>query len=323
MTEQDIAQVILGESTAIRKVRRAILKLAATPISVLILGPTGAGKELVAQALHTGSGRRGRFVPVNSAAISDSLCEAELFGYVRGAFTGAIRDHDGYLAEAERGTLFLDEVESMSSAMQSKLLRAVETGVFRPGGAAADRQSEFRVVAAANEDQRSGALRHFLRQDLLFRLARAVIEVPGLDERVDDIPVLVRHFARMQGAELAREVAFSDAAMRLLQSRQWPGNVRELQSAVARAIAFCGASVITSDDLRPFLESPGQVGIEADAFDPIKANLLRALQRGENDTLRAAMLLGVHRSTIYRQMRRFGIARPRFNGRGALEPVVE
>jgi transcriptional regulator of acetoin/glycerol metabolism len=127
----------------------------------------------------------------------------------------------------------------------------------------------------------------------------------------------------MQGAELAREVAFSDAAMRLLQSRQWPGNVRELQSAVARAIAFCGASVITSDDLRPFLESPGQVGIEADAFDPIKANLLRALQRGENDTLRAAMLLGVHRSTIYRQMRRFGIALPRFHGRGALEPVVE
>jgi len=323
MTEQDIAKVILGESPAIRQVRRAILKLAATRISVLILGPTGAGKELVAQALHVASGRTGSFVAVNSAAISDSLCEAELFGYVRGAFTGAVRDHDGYLVEADRGTLFLDEIESMSLAMQSKLLRAVESGVFRPAGARADRRSDLRVVAAANEDPRSGALRHLFRKDLLYRLRGAVIEVPGLDARVDDIPVLVHHFARMLAAELPRAVAFSDAAMRLLQSRQWPGNVRELQSAVAQVVACSGASVITAVELQQFLDSPGQVGIEEDAFDPMKANLLRALQFGGNDTERAAVLLGVHRSTIYRQMRRFGIPLPRFNGGGGLEPMAE
>jgi len=309
MTEQDIAKLILGESVCIRRMRAEILGLGRCGLPILIQGPTGAGKELVAQALHLVSGRPGRLVAVNCAAIPDTMGEAEMFGYVRGAFTGAVTDHPGYLLEADHGTLFLDEIASMSPTLQPKLLRALDTKEFRPGGARTNRSSDFRVIAAANEDleRRMGEQR--FRADLLARLRGAVIAVPGLDRRLDDIPLLVRHFARAGATAMGRAVDFSDAAMRLLQARAWPGHVRELRLAVERVVALSYGTLITANSLRSILDQrdttrpPSTIELKREA-------LIRALTKARNDTGRAARLLEVDRSTIYRRSRRFDVALP-------------
>lgn len=219
---------IVGSSPPIRQVRDLIALAAPTTLPVLIQGPTGAGKELVAAALHAMSGRRGRLVAFNVCAIGDAMFEDALFGHVRGAFTGAVADSQGLLREADHGTVFLDEISGLNASLQVKLLRALEHGQFRPVGARSDCRSEFRVIAATNEEIGDLVDAGRFRADLAHRLGGIVIRVPALADRRTDIPCLVEHFLRP--AHCA--VTVSDAALLRLVEHPWPGNVRELRQVV-------------------------------------------------------------------------------------------
>ena len=242
------------------------MKIAPLSLPVLLQGPTGSGKELVARALHAGSGRSGRFVAFNVCAIAETMFEDALFGHVRGAFSGAVMDAPGYLREADRGSLFLDEIGALSLAAQPKLLRAIELKEFRPVGARDDRRSDFRVIAATNERiSRLVELDRF-RVDLAHRLSAVIIDVPSLSQRVDDIPLLVEHFACSVRPALAVS-PFSVAAVQRLQSQEWSGNVRELR-AVVEALVECAerfpiSREDVSDVLRQRQSSPAAVELFA------------------------------------------------------------
>jgi DNA-binding NtrC family response regulator len=297
---------LLGDSASMRTVRELTIAVAPTTLPVLILGPTGVGKELVARAVHALSGRPGALVCFNAAAVSDSMFEATMFGHVRGAFTGAVSDHPGYLAEADRGSLFLDEVASMGTAVQAKLLRAIETGEFRAVGARANARSQFRLVSAANEDMAALARERRFRDDLLHRLAGVVIEVPSLAERRDDIPFLARHFLTCDGYG---HVTLDDDAADLLRDRNWPGNVRELRHVMSLVAALCGTRV-TAAGLRRALGLRLQPDLSLVGDAPERRELTDALERNRWDTDRTADELGIHRTTLYRRMKRYRLTVP-------------
>lgn len=297
-----ISGLLLGHSPAIRRVRWLIAKLARTQLPVLISGPTGTGKELVAQALHMASERTGQLVPCNVCAVADGLFESTLFGHVRGSFTGAVSDVAGMLLEANGGTVFLDELSGLGVAAQAKLLRAVETRAFRPVGARADRRSDFRLVAATNEDLPTLVAAGRFRSDLLYRLGAAIIELPSLESRRSDIPLLARHFAGSSG--------ISAAALTVLTERQWPGNVRELRGVVECAVALAdGGEVplaVVSEVLHLRATSTRDDTVRSrGARDLESEDVLYAVLRSHNgDVEAAAAELGVHRATMYRRLRR-------------------
>jgi two-component system NtrC family response regulator len=300
------AESIVGESAAVRRLRTLIAVAAPTQLPVLVQGPTGAGKELVAAALHAASGRRGRFVPFNVCAIGDSMFEDALFGHVRGAYTGAFTDAPGFLREADGGTVFLDEVSGLQPMLQVKLLRAIETGEFRPIGAKHDVHSEFRVVTATNERLEQLIAEHRFRVDLAHRIGGVVIDVPPLAERLEDIPLLVRHFLDRAGAA---HVSVTPEALARLCAHDWPGNVRELKKTVEWAAALIG------EELAPEAVdcALAQWSHAAPANDSIavERQLLRhTLERHHWNTLSAARELGVHRATLYRRMKRLRLAVP-------------
>jgi DNA-binding NtrC family response regulator len=281
----------------------------------LILGPTGAGKELVAQTLHEQSGRSGRMVAFNVCAIADSMLEDALFGHARGAFTGANNETLGYLAEADKGSLFLDEISGLPITSQAKLLRAIETGEFRPVGAQRDRQSNFRVVAATNEDiglmTRSGSF----RSDLAQRLMGVVLFVPALTDRREDILMLTKHFIheiRSHAQKSAVEVR--GCGLRELKSYDWPGNVRELKHVVQRALAFADRPVLGREEVRAALQCSLGSNHPPMLDEPARRRFQEILDHCSGDTARAAAHLGVHRVTVYRRMRRFGISPPTRQG---------
>jgi sigma-54 dependent transcriptional regulator, flagellar regulatory protein len=308
VTDLDIARLIIGESAAIRRVRALIARVAPTGIPVLIQGPTGSGKELVAQALHLASGRSGPFVAFNVCAIADSMFEDAVFGHVRGAFTGATSDARGYLAEAHRGTVFLDEISGLPLQAQVKLLRAIETRMFRPVGAREDQRSDFRLVAAANETLDRLVDEGRFRSDLGFRLSGVIIEVPPLRERVEDIPVLVRHFTERM-APRSHPVLFTVDAMDALRSHDWPGNVRELRHVIESAATLCGGDVLGREDVASVIRRRrAQPEVIEDSFS--RRRLIEVLEQCGWDANEAARRLGVHRVTVYRRMRRLGISRP-------------
>jgi DNA-binding NtrC family response regulator len=302
MDELSARTGIIGESEAMRRLRGLVQRVAPLSLPVLIEGPTGSGKELVARALHTLSGRRGRFVAVNVCAIPDTMFEATLFGHVRGAFTGAVRDSDGYLTEADRGTLFLDEIGALSPAAQGKLLRAVETHDFRPVGARRDRSSDFRVVAATNEPLHALVASGRFRADLAHRLNAVAVAVPALVERIDDLPALAAHFAAL--ASPGATIAIPYEALVRLQEHDWPGNVRELKHVVDRAVAFAAGGAVDAFEL--------ELGTSSAAGERLaeRDELLALLAVCGWDTEAAARRLGVHRATIYRRMERLEIVRP-------------
>lgn len=272
---------LIGESRAMQELRAVVERLAPTRLTVLIHGPTGAGKELVAQALHARSGRNGRFVPVNVAAVPDPMFEDEFFGHVRGAFTGAIRDRTGLLAEAHLGTLFLDEVDSFSATAQPKLLRVLETQRFS--------------------------------RDLRRRLAECVVSVPPLADRREDIVPLAQHFAQRVGG--ARPIIITPDARRALLSYDWPDNVRELRQTIECALALGDGMRVEASQVRATLGTRltptplvtnGEITLD-------RQRLVHLLEACAWDTAAAARHIGVNRSTIYRRMWRFGIA-PRPGG---------
>jgi DNA-binding NtrC family response regulator len=303
--------ILIGESAAIRRLRAVIDQIAPAQIPVLIEGPSGSGKELVAALLHRLSGRSGALVAFNVCAIADTMFEDALFGHVRGAYTGAGTDIPGFLREAHGGTLFLDEIGGLPAALQPKLLRAIETGVFRPVGSSRDAKSDFRLVAATNEPAAQLVEAGRFRSDLAHRMSGIVLTLPRLDERRQDIPLLVHHFAQGRPVD--------GAALPALQTRSWPGNVRELRQVVETAFvlghgALTRRSIDMALEFRPAPSAPQtlhQHQSRSTNYEVMeRTRLISALDEAAWDTTAVATAYGVHRSTLYRRLKRFNITLP-------------
>jgi DNA-binding NtrC family response regulator len=306
---------IVGTSPAVRKVISMIEKVAPADATVLIRGPSGAGKELVARALHSNSPRQDKpMVTVNCATLQENLLESELFGHEKGAFTGADKAKPGLFEVAEGGTLFIDEIAEMSAAMQAKLLRVLENGHYRRVGGTLEHHADVRVVAATNkpleEEQKAGRF----REDLYYRLNVIAIHLPPLKERREDIPLLIEHL--LQTRQMGRKpFAVSPEAMALLTSYDWPGNVRELANVLERAQILAEGSLITPDDLPESLNIGVLAAVPADApaspFDleaVERRHVQEVLARMKGNKLQAAKALGISRRALYRLIDKYGLA---------------
>ncbi|PIV81873.1 sigma-54-dependent Fis family transcriptional regulator [bacterium CG17_big_fil_post_rev_8_21_14_2_50_64_8] len=253
---------IIGRSRAVREMLAMVANSAPLDVNVLILGESGTGKEMVAQAIHRNSGRKdGPFVSINCGAMSAGVLESELFGHARGAFTGAVKDHAGVFRRADKGTLFLDEVAEMPLEMQTRFLRALETGEFTPVGGRSLQRSDIRLIAATHQDLAVAVARGQFRQDLYYRLRVVVIETPPLRERRDDILVLARVFLNHENKRHELHVrGMTRAAEQLLLAHDWPGNVRELRNAISSAVVIKQSGLIEVEDLprdlRPEVGNP-------------------------------------------------------------------
>jgi two-component system nitrogen regulation response regulator NtrX len=322
----DAQHTMVGESYAMVKLREQVTMAAPTNGRVLIFGENGTGKELVARNIHALSRRRtGPFVEVNCAAIPEELIESELFGHVRGAFTGAVADRRGKFELAHGGTIFLDEIGDMSLKTQAKVLRVLQEQVMEPVGGSNRIRVDARVLAATNKNLPAEIRGGRFREDLYFRLNVVPISVPSLRERQDDIPLLADHFMAMLAREYGRRVkAFDPDAVAALREYSWPGNVRELRNLVERLMIMVPGEVITARDVS-FLEgaiaAPRPVARNApitplhDARDQFERDyILRALAANEGNMSRTAEALGVERSNLYKKMRGFGIAPRRGDG---------
>jgi len=312
---------MVGESYAMRQLREQVAMAAPTNGRVLIYGENGTGKELVARTIHALSRRRtGPFVEVNCAAIPEELIESELFGHVKGAFTGAVADRRGRFEVADAGTIFLDEVGDMSLKTQAKVLRVLQEQVFEPVGGHASVRVDVRVLAATNKDL-SGEIRAGrFRDDLYFRLNVIPIFVPPLRDRKDDVPRLAEHFMTGFAREYGRRVKTLDSAsVAVLQAYPWPGNVRELRNVIERLMIMVSGDTITARDLG-FLDTSTVAQVEAAGSEgqPVTLHearsrferefILRALAAQQGNISRTAEALGVERSNLYRKMRALGIA---------------
>lgn len=293
----DTSLPIIGVSTAMRRVVALAQRFAASTLSVLLIGETGTGKELFAQSIHRWSSRTGEFVDVNCGALPSEMVESLLFGHRRGAFTGAVETVDGFVASADSGTLFLDEVTSLSPEAQAKLLRVLETGEVRPLGGMRKRPVDLRVVAAAQPDLRDRVDQGAFRLDLYQRLAGIVLELPALRARTEDLTPLAEHFASQVGRRLSLE------STQLIASHSWPGNARELRLAVERAGWLAREEEISLEAMEESL-SLGSSGMGSDE----RQRVVRACRDTGWDILAAAQLLGVGRTTLYARLREFGIS---------------
>jgi len=311
--------IMVGSSPALNEVRQLIAKVGPTSARVLITGENGTGKELVARALHESSPRRDRpFVEVNCAAIPSELIESELFGHMKGSFTGAVADRAGKFEQADGGTLFLDEVGDMSLAAQAKLLRVLQEGVVTRIGGSKSIQVDVRVLAATNKDLDEEIEQGRFREDLLYRLNVVPIEVPSLRERQEDIPELVTHFVQQlsAGGGVAAK-RFSADAIRKLQGRSWPGNVRELRNAVERALILASGKVVAAADIDQLLPNGGAGSGTKDGQsfaklqqDSEKKLLLKRLKENDWNISETARVLKITRSNLYKKLKRFEIPLP-------------
>ena len=308
---------LLGRSKGMQRVFELIGKIHSTRTNVLITGESGTGKELVARALHTeGSRASARFVAVNCGAIPEELMESELFGHVKGSFTGAVADRPGLVREADGGTLFLDEIGELSLGLQVKLLRVLQEKKVKPVGGTAELDVDVRVVAATNRELEDEVARGAFRQDLYYRLNVIEVRIPPLRQRREDISLLVDHFLKRQSKELGRPITVSAAARKLLEDYDFPGNVRELENVIERAVALAPADEIDVDDLprlrttavRSAVEAGGAVELPAEGVDLDRlvadyerAWVARALEKAGGVRKKAAHLLGISfRSMRYR-----------------------
>jgi transcriptional regulator with GAF, ATPase, and Fis domain len=314
------ATALLGDSAPMRELRAAIDKLARQELSVLILGETGTGKELVARALHERSHRhKGPFVAENCAALPAELMERELFGHVKGAFTGADQDRPGLLELASGGTLFLDEVGDMPPALQSKLLRALQEQTIRRVGATDTIALDLRLVAATHRDVRAMVARGEFREDLFFRLAAVELRVPPLRERPGDAVLLARHFVQRHAEAHGRSLRLSPAVEQALADHPWPGNVRELEHVIARAALLCDGDSIEDAQLplAPAVPAGGGDAGAGDGATPIvtlkeaeRRAIVAALQRCGGDKANTARALGISRTALYEKIKRHGLQSP-------------
>jgi two-component system, NtrC family, nitrogen regulation response regulator NtrX len=317
----DAQHTMVGESLGMTRLREQVAMAAPTNGRVLVFGENGTGKELVARNIHALSLRRtGPFVEVNCAAIPEELIESELFGHVRGAFTGAVADRRGKFEAAHGGTIFLDEIGDMSLKTQAKVLRVLQEQVMEAVGGSTRIRVDARVVAATNKDLRVEIKTGRFREDLYFRLNVVPISVPPLRERREDIPLLADHFMAVLAREYGRRAKrFESDAVDALQRYAWPGNVRELRNVIERVMIMVPGERVTSRDLL-FLDQSANPGLAVedvtsptlplhDARDDFERQyILRALAAQQGNISRTAEMLGVERSNLYRKMRSFGIA---------------
>jgi DNA-binding NtrC family response regulator len=312
---------LVGRSRAMRNLFQLLETVAGTSSTVLITGETGTGKELAARAIHHNSSRRAnRFVAINCSAIPETLLEAELFGHVRGAFTGAVGARQGRLEQAHKGTLFLDEVATMSPALQAKLLRVLQEREFERVGDSHTVKIDVRIIAATHSELSKMVADGSFREDLYYRLNVIPVQLPPLRERREDIPLLVQHFLQKLGAEYVppRTVTMSQEAMRRLMAYSWPGNVRQLENVVERALTFSqGRAQIEIDDLGPEVQALPNTGDGTDEWFPdegidlerymegIELTLIkRSLERTQGNKVRAARLLNLKRTTLIEKLKR-------------------
>ena len=313
---------IVGNSLPIRRVLERIEKVAATDARILISGENGTGKELVARAIHRLSSRSDTvFIEVNCAAIPSELIESELFGHLRGSFTGAFADRAGKFEQANGGTLFLDEIGDMSRDAQAKVLRVLEQGVLTRIGGSEAVEVDVRVLSATNKNLEQEIEDGGFREDLFYRLNVVPISVPPLRERQEDIPMLVTHFSEgMAAREGSAARVFSDAAMERLKTLTWPGNVRELRNTVERLLILSDGSKITSDDVDSLTISrarsvdPGRELLALDNFSAFKEEAERAyivgkLRANDWNVAETARRIEMPRSNLYKKIERYGLVR--------------
>lgn len=320
---------IIGKSPQMYEITDLIERVGPTPTTVLLLGETGVGKDLIARAIHQQSHLKSRpYISINCTALTSSLMESELFGYKKGAFTGAEADRKGLFEEADGGTLFLDEIGDMLPELQAKLLRFLQTGEIRRVGSTETKTVDVRVIAATNRDLEYAMNNETFRRDLFYRFNTFTIEIPPLRERMMDIPYLAYHFITKAEAKLNKKLGgIADEAMECMGRYDWPGNVRELENVIERAAILCRGDVIRPEDLALRIngtagfgcpvEPSAAVGEEAgDEFrskkDLVMENfekkeMLRYLQDAAGNVSEASRLSGIPRRTFYRKMKKYGI----------------
>jgi DNA-binding NtrC family response regulator len=321
--QQDFEELV-GQHTEMQRLYRLITQVARTSTTVLITGESGTGKELIARAIHRQGPRRDKpFVPVNPAALAESLVESELFGYEKGAFTGAYQRKLGRFELAQAGTLFLDEIGSIKPDLQAKLLRVLQEREFERVGGGRTVRLDARVIVATNADLKQAVADGRFREDLYYRLNVVPITVPPLRERREDIPLLVRHFIRRHNLHLTRRVAgLTPEALAVLTEYPWPGNVRELQNVIERLVGLVEGPTIGLSDLpldlllpdqRPGQRPPGYSLNEAtEEFE--RQIALRVLERARWNVSEAARILGMQRSSLNMKLARWGVRRPEATG---------
>jgi DNA-binding NtrC family response regulator len=314
--------LMVGNSEPLAKLRRRIAQVAPTDETVLITGESGTGKELVARSLHAASKRAtGAFVGLNCPALSPQLMESELFGHEKGAFTSADSPRVGRFELADRGTILLDEITEIELPLQAKLLRVLQEKTYERVGSSQSRTTNVRAIASTNRDLRQEVSQGRFRQDLYYRLAVVLLEVPPLRHRLGDVPLLVEHVAKQVGTRMNRQPAtFSSSALDLLSHYHWPGNVRELENLVTRASVLAGDDAITADDLRGWLledensnsakattgEAPLSAGMK---LEDMERKLIEAtLDHYDGHRARAAQALGIGIRTLTNKLRLYGYA---------------
>jgi two-component system, NtrC family, response regulator PilR len=318
-------RALIGSGSAMQRVYELIGQVAETKANVLISGESGTGKELVARAIHAASDRRDRpFVALNCAAIPENLLESELFGHVKGAFTGAVQNKEGLFETADTGTLFLDEVGELPSSLQVKLLRAIQEKAIRRVGGTNDRRIDVRILAATNRRLEDEVAAGRFREDLYYRLNVIQIALPPLRERPEDVPLLVKHFVEKYARELGKEIGgASEEAMRRLLDHSYPGNVRELENVIERAVALSRGGTIELEALPPSLLRPLTEGAARSSVLPAEGAslenlvndyerglLLEALERAGGVKKRAAKLLGVSFRSFRYRLQKLGLDEP-------------
>ena len=317
-------QVLVGASASMRKLRASLDRLGEQDVPILIQGESGTGKELVARALHErGARRRKRFVALNCGAIPESLIDSELFGHVKGSFTGATTDRAGVFVEADGGTLFLDEIGDMPLAVQARLLRVLQESEVRPVGGSNTRKVDVRVIAASHVDLAAAVEQGRCRQDLYYRLNVVVVRVPPLRERLDDLPLLAAHFIRKHGGQ--RPPSLSPDALEAMAVYAWPGNVRELENAVLHSIALHHGEVIGPESLPASIVGRARTGaasapsLDDGELEPLteakrrasasfeKRYLVKVMEKAKGSVSEAARLAGLDRTNFRRLLQRHGI----------------
>ncbi len=321
---ENLRYEMIGQSPALARVTDAIRRAAPTSATVLLLGESGVGKELVARAIHRNSQRsRERFVQVNCAAIPEELIESELFGHEKGSFTGATEKQVGKFEQADRGTIFLDEVGDMSAKTQAKVLRVLQEGEVERLGSSRTLKVDVRVIAATNKDLEAEIEQGGFREDLYFRLSVIPIPVPPLRERAEDIPLLVRHFTEIFGRENNyRARRFSPAAIELLQQHRWKGNIRELRNAVERLLIMAPTDLIDVADVREVVradrpaEPPAAAAVSRERPGTLREFketaerefLVEKLRENGWNITRTAEVIGTPRSNLYKKLEQYGIS---------------
>lgn len=312
---------IQGVSPAMQSIFETVRRVAPTNISVLIEGPSGTGKELLARAIHNNSLRRDKsFKPVNCAGLTETLLESELFGHVKGAFTGANTDRKGLFEIADKGTLFLDEIGDMPLTMQAKLLRVLEDGIVVPVGSSKATVVDVRIISATNHSLTRLIEKKEFREDLYFRIRGVNVTLPSLRERAADIPILAEHFLQEATEETGSQVkGFTPTAMGVMAAYEWPGNIRQLRNAVRTLVVMCDREMIDVQDLPPEMlqrrQLPGP-GVAASApaslagasLDEIeKKAIMDTLARTEGNREQAAKILGIGERTLYRKIKEYNL----------------